>query len=270
MSDAQFEYFRNLAKSQAGINIPNFKKNMVYRRICKRLVALEIGDFDTYISLLMSAAGSGEYQNFVNALTTNKTSFFREPHHFEHLAATAKTGFRNTITQGSKKILRIWSAGCSLGAEPYSIAMRLKESINELGSWDVRILATDIDTEMVKQAATGVYNGVEMEDVSLLRKQRHFSQLDDDHWGVSDALRKMIVFNHLNLHGVWPMQRKFDAIFCRNVIIYFDKQSQCVLFDRFANLMRDGGFLYIGHSESLFKVTERFVPVGQCIYQKVA
>jgi chemotaxis protein methyltransferase CheR len=270
MTDAQFEYIRGLARNQAGINIPDYKKNMVYRRISKRLGALNIKTFEEYVELLKGADGSGEHQHFINALTTNKTSFFRELHHFEHLANIVLPNIRQSFPKDTKKTLRIWSAGCSIGAEPYSVAIKLADNIPDLDHWDAKILATDIDTEMINQGSIGIYDKDEMENVRPLHKQRHFNQLPGDRWGVSDALRKLVVFNQLNLHGEWPMQRKFDAIFCRNVIIYFDKPSQAILFDRLANLMNDGAYLYIGHSESLFKVTERFASAGQNIHRKIA
>ena len=270
MSGEQFDFFRKLALQSAGISIPDFKRSMVHRRILKRLMALNINSFDDYIILLNDERGATEIEFFVNALTTNKTSFFRESHHFDHLAKVAIPEFQASALATGKRQLRIWSAGCSSGPEPYSIAITLADHLPQLSSWDAKILATDIDTEIVQRASIGIYSPAEIEDVDSLTRRRHFSDLENGHWGVADELRKLVVFNQLNLHGEWPMQKKFDAIFCRNVIIYFDKPAQRLLFDKFANVMKQDAFLYIGHSESLFRVTDRFEPIGQNIYRKVA
>ena len=270
MSGEQFDFFRKLALQSAGISIPDFKRSMVHRRILKRLMALNINSFDDYIILLNDERGATEIEFFVNALTTNKTSFFRESHHFDHLAKVAIPEFQASALTTGKRQLRIWSAGCSSGPEPYSIAITLADHLPQLSSWDAKILATDIDTEIVQRASIGIYSPAEIEDVDSLTRRKHFSELENGHWGVADELRKLVVFNQLNLHGEWPMQKKFDAIFCRNVIIYFDKPAQRLLFDKFANVMKQDAFLYIGHSESLFRVTDRFEPIGQNIYRKVA
>ncbi|MDP8997224.1 MAG: protein-glutamate O-methyltransferase CheR [Pseudomonadota bacterium] len=270
ISGAQFDFFRKLALQSAGISIPDFKRSMVHRRILKRLMALNINSFDDYIILLNDERGATEIEFFVNALTTNKTSFFRESHHFDHLAKVAIPEFQASALTTGKRQLRIWSAGCSSGPEPYSIAITLADHLPQLSSWDAKILATDIDTEIVQRASIGIYSPAEIEDVDSLTRRRHFSDLENGHWGVANELRKLVVFNQLNLHGEWPMQKKFDAIFCRNVIIYFDKPAQRLLFDKFADVMKQDAFLYIGHSESLFRVTDRFEPIGQNIYRKVA
>ena len=268
MSGRQFDFFRDLAKAQAGITLPDDKRNMVYRRVSKRLLALDIQDFQSYQELLSAPEGETEIEFFVNALTTNKTEFFRENHHFEHLAAVVLPGL--VKRQETSRKLRIWSAGCSSGQEPYSIAMTLAESISDLACWDAKILATDIDTDIIAQGRKGSYPVAEIQEIPTQLRQKYIDVHAGDGGRMNYALRSLITFNQLNLHGPWPMQGKFDVIFCRNVIIYFDKPSQCQLFDRFANLLRDGGYLYIGHSESLYKVTERFRSIGQSIYQRIA
>ena len=272
MSDKQFDFFRNLAKAHAGITLPDYKRNMVYRRVSKRLVALGIREFQPYQELLSAPEGEAEIEFFVNALTTNKTEFFRENHHFEHLAAIALPGLcKKREAEGNRK-LRIWSAGCSSGQEPYSIGMTLTESISDLARWDAKILATDIDSDILDQGRQGIYPAFEVLEIPTNIRQKYIDmQAQESGSGrMSYEMRSLITFNQLNLHGHWPMQGKFDVIFCRNVIIYFDKPSQCLLFDRFANLLRDDGYLYIGHSESLYKVTERFRSIGQSIYQRIA
>ncbi len=267
MSDSQFDFFRDLAKAQAGITLPDYKRNMVYRRVSKRLTALKFRDFGSYQEFLLAPENEAEIEFFVNALTTNKTEFFRENHHFEHLAAVVLPGLVKRQDTGRK--LRIWSAGCSSGQEPYSIAMTLAESLSDLARWDARILATDIDTAMIEHGRRGIYPATEILPVPVRLREKYID-MQANSGRMSEALRALITFNQLNLHGPWPMKGKFEVIFCRNVIIYFDKPSQCELFDHFANLLVDGGYLYIGHSESLYKVPERFRSIGQSIYQRIA
>ncbi|HEX7109961.1 MAG TPA: protein-glutamate O-methyltransferase [Aestuariivirga sp.] len=267
MLDRQFDFFRDLAKAQAGIILPDYKRNMVYRRVSKRLAALKLRDFGAYQEFLLAPENAAEIEFFVNALTTNKTEFFRENHHFEHLAAVVLPGL--VKRRDTSRKLRIWSAGCSSGQEPYSIAITLAEAIADLARWDAKILATDIDTQMIEHGRRGTYPATEILPVPMHLRQKYID-MQANSGRMSEALRSLITFNQLNLHGSWPMTGKFDVVFCRNVIIYFDKPSQRELFDRFANLMVDGGYLYIGHSESLYKVTERFRSIGQSIYQRIA
>ncbi len=271
MSDADFDCFRELAKSHAGIALPNQKRNMVYRRVSKRLAALGLRDFDDYRQLLSGPDADREMEHFVNALTTNKTEFFRETHHFEHFASTVLPWVRERAGRHGGQKLRLWSAGCSTGQETYSIAMALLESVANLAQWNAKILGTDIDSNVIEFAREGLYSSAELESISEKLRHKFVEPLPaGTHGRMSAALRSLITFNRLNLHGSWPMQGKFDAIFCRNVIIYFDFADQCRLFDRFADLLCEGGYVYIGHSESLFKVTERFRPMGQSNYQRIA
>ena len=171
MSDRQFDFFRDLAKAQAGIILPDYKRNMVYRRVSKRLAALKLRDFGAYQEFLLAPENAAEIEFFVNALTTNKTEFFRENHHFEHLAAVVLPGL--VKRQDTSRKLRIWSAGCSSGQEPYSIAMTLAEAIADLARWDAKILATDIDTEMIEHGRHGIYPAAEIHEVPTLLRQKY-------------------------------------------------------------------------------------------------
>lgn len=271
MSDAQFDFFRDLAKTHAGITLPDYKRNMVYRRVSKRLMKLGLRDFSIYCNVLSGPNAAAELVFFINALTTNKTEFFRENHHFEHLSSVTLPGLKKPLEKAGERRLRIWSAGCSSGQEPYSIAMTLSESFTDLARWDAKILATDIDTDMVELGRQGIYPGTEIRSIPPSLRQKYVEPLlgDDESGRMNQGQRSLITFNQLNLHGQWPLKGRFDVIFCRNVIIYFDKPDQVKLFDRYANLLRDDGYLYIGHSESLYKVTERFRSIGQSIYQKI-
>ncbi|MBC8035683.1 MAG: protein-glutamate O-methyltransferase CheR [Rhizobiales bacterium] len=272
MSDAQFDCFRDLAKAHAGIALLGHKRNMVYRRVSKRLAALGLKDFGAYRNLLSGPDAETELQHFVNVLTTNKTEFFRENHHFQHLASVVLPSLDKGLAKKGSSRLRIWSAGCSSGQEPYSVAMALCEAMADLSRWDAKILATDIDTDVIEFGRRGIYSAAEVQSIPTALRSKFVEALPGETGSgrMSAALRSLITFNQLNLHGPWPMKGKFDAIFCRNVIIYFDTPDQCRLFDRFADLLCDGGYVYIGHSESLYKVTERFRPIGQSIYQRIA
>ena len=271
LSQVQFHRLRDRAFAAAGIVLPDYKRNMVQRRLTRRLSALGLTEFAPYLAVLAGPEGAAELESFVNALTTNKTSFFREPHHFEHLAKVALPQLRQEIARHHGRTLRIWSAGCSSGEEPYSIAMTLAEASGFDCRWTVKLLATDIDTGILQLARAGRYPAEDLGQLPMGFKARYCVEGNGSDGGeISAGLRQRITFNQLNLHGPWPLTQKFDAIFCRNVVIYFDKPAQCRLFERFANQMRDGGFLYIGHSESLHQVSTRFRPVGQSIYQKIA
>ena len=268
ISDDEFDYFRAIAYREAGISIADFKRNMVFRRISKRVRTLGLKSIADYRSHLESGHWDSERQPLINALTTNKTSFFREEHHFRYLEQTALPEFNAASRAGGPRRLRIWSAGCSSGEEPYSVAMTLHKMIDRLNECDARILATDIDTEMVEHGKRGVYANEFLDDIPGDYRLKYTGVADNGHFQMSHAMKKLITFKALNLLGDWPMKGPFDMIFCRNVVIYFDKPNKEILFDRFADILKPGGLLLIGHSESLFKVTKRFRMVGQSVYQR--
>lgn len=264
-SRSDYEFLAKLLKEKTGIDLGPTKQNMVYARLAKRLRALRLPSFRAYCDFIASDAGADELGATLNALTTNLTKFFRENHHFEHLAEQAIPEIRS---RGRR--LRIWSAGCSSGEEPYSIAITLRRAMPDLAQWDARILATDIDTEILRRAAGGIYSDEQIENVPADWRDKCFEPAGPGQHRVRAEIRSLISFKHLNLVGHWPMKGPFDVIFCRNVVIYFDKDTQRVLFDRYANLLVPGGFLYIGHSENLFGITERFKLLGRNIHRKIA
>lgn len=267
-TDRDFAFLHRIAYERTGISLGETKREMLYGRLARRVRQLGLSSFAEYCARIESDA-DGELGRLVNAITTNLTAFFREGHHFEHLAATALPDIVARDT--GKRRLRIWSAGCSTGKEPYSIAMIVAESGLPAG-WDARILATDIDTDVLAIAKSGVYRAERVHGVSPERLRRWFQRGSGENAGnvrVIPALRESVAFRHLNLLDPWPMHGPFDIIFCRNVVIYFDAETQRRLFARFADMLAPGGYLYIGHSESLFRISERFRPLGGTMYRKI-
>ena len=269
MSDAEFDEIRRVIRKLTGISMGDSKRQLVYRRLSARLKATGNSSFREYLKLL-SEGDPNEVQDFANAVTTNLTSFFRESHHFDFLANRVIPEISAAQKINGKR-LRIWSAGCSTGEEPYSIAMTLRESMKDIARWDARVLCTDLDTDVVATAKNGVYDSSRVEKIADKRLTRWFTKANaagSDAVRAKDDLRSLLTFKPLNLMHEWPMKGPFDVIFCRNVIIYFDKPTQRVLIDRFANILKDGGYLIIGHSESLFNVSDRFTLLGQTTYRK--
>ena len=269
MTDKDFETIKTLAKQRSGIELGEHKKEMIYSRIVRRIRALDMTDFKTYLEYLEENPGA-ELTNFINAITTNLTSFFRESHHFDYL--------KNTVLpevikkKKTQRRLRIWSAGCSTGEEPYSIAMTLHGCF-EKDRWDAKILATDLDTNVLSHGRRGVYSKERIGNMDSQLVKKYFVEprgsANADSMEARDSIKNLITFNHLNLLGEWPMKGKFDVIFCRNVVIYFSKDTQRELFERYANILEPDGYLFIGHSESLHGVSKRFASVGRTIYRKL-
>lgn len=267
-TERDFKLVQKLVADHTGINLTDAKKDLVYGRLSKRIRKLDLSSFQEYISYVEDDHES-ELINFINAITTNLTSFFRENHHFEYLRNTLIPELiaRNEDTRR----IRIWSAGCSTGEEPYSIAITVLEALQNYSNWDVKILATDLDTNVVATAKAGIYKDERVTGIDKKKLKRWFLNGSGKNLGkvrVSSELQDIITFKQLNLMTQWPMKDKFDIIFCRNVVIYFDKPTQKVLFERYANILRNNGTLIIGHSETLFKVSDRFKPIGNTIYEK--
>ncbi len=269
LSDTDFGRIRDLIYKLAGIKLADGKKDLVYRRLSGRVTSLGLGSFGEYCDYLMQHQ-DGELQTFCDSLTTNFTSFFREQHHFDFLEQDYLPELASNVGRFGRR-LRIWSAGCSTGEEPYSIAMTLLESMSGLSQWDAKILATDIDTQVLAHCRQGIYSAERLEKVPKAMRSRWFrkSPQGADQFQVDDRARRLITFNQLNLMSDWPMKGPFDIIFCRNVIIYFDKQTQAKLVRRFASMLRDGGYLVIGHSESLLNVSDQFDLTGKTIHRKM-
>ncbi|MFI4869089.1 MAG: CheR family methyltransferase [Steroidobacterales bacterium] len=268
MSDQDFQRIRCLVRDRLGIALAESKRELVYGRLSRRLRALGLRDFGSYLQLI-EAGGADELQHFCNAITTNLTSFFRESHHFDYLAQLLLPALERG--HGSAARLRIWSAGCSTGEEPYSIAMAMLENMADLRDRDVRILATDIDTNVLSHAHAGVYGSERVEKMDSGRVQRWFERAPDGQtFMVRDELKRLISFKPLNLMDDWPMQGPIDVIFCRNVMIYFDRDTQRQIVGRMAALQRPGDHLILGHSESLLQVSKQYRLVGDTIHCRMA
>lgn len=264
LSDREFRRIRERVYAVAGISLSDAKRTLVISRLSKVLRTLGVASFDDYVDYLEHTASAADEQNFVNALTTNLTRFFREDHHFDHL----ETYVRELMAARPRgQRLRIWSAGCSTGQEPYTIATDLLAKFPELRRWDFRVLATDIDTNVLDKAATGIYPETELSGLTPERAAL-FEKPGNGTMRIPAPARALVSFKPLNLiAGNWPMRGPFDAIFCRNVAIYFDKPTQGRLFGQLGQLLAPGGFLYIGHSENLGSGAEGFRLVGKTIHQ---
>jgi chemotaxis protein methyltransferase CheR len=266
-TDKDFNWLRELAYQRMGITLSEAKRELVYSRLSRRLRQVGLDSFKDYCTLLQDG-DEGEMINFTNAITTNLTAFFREAHHFEHMKTVVLPELFKKKSHARR--LRIWSAGCSTGEEPYSIAMVVKESVPR--DWDVKILATDIDSNVLATAQQGIYNEDRVKGIQHHYLKRWFVKGKGSNAGVvrvSSELRDMITFQQLNLMEKWPIHGPLDIIFCRNVVIYFNKETQKNIFNRFADLIDMAGHLFIGHSESLHRVTDRFELLGKTIYQRV-
>jgi chemotaxis protein methyltransferase CheR len=269
LGDKEFRFLASFLSRETGIVLSDHKRQMVCGRLVKRLRALRLRDFEAYCELLNGPQAASEIEHLVNAITTNITNFFREPHHFEHLKREV---LEPRMAQPAKgKRVRIWSAGCSSGQEPYSIAMMVAETLKPLNAWDAVILATDIDTNMLTKGAAGIYKSEETDQIPETYRKRFVRRVpgDHDHAQMSDELRGLIRFKRLNLHESWPMKGPFDAIFCRNVAIYFDKPTQRNLFNRYCDMLTIGGMLYLGHAESLIGMNDRFEVSDKTVYRRI-
>jgi len=264
LSDREFSRIKDRVYQVAGISLSDAKRTLVVSRLSKIVRALGLSGFDAYVDYLERGGSAQDGQDFVNALTTNLTRFYREDHHFEHLRSYVGA----LIAEKPRGMrLRLWSAGCSTGQEPYTIGMDLLAAFPELKRWDFKILATDIDTAVIAKAARGIYPESELNGLSPERA-RPFEKTGDGHIRIPAAVRELISFKPLNLIGPsWPMKGPFDAIFCRNVAIYFDKRTQGEVFARLGKLLAPEAFLYIGHSENLGTGGDGFRLVGKTIYQ---
>jgi chemotaxis protein methyltransferase CheR len=266
LSDRDFMELAKRVRALTGIVLPLHKRQMVISRLRKRLRSLGIADFRSYVRYLDSRDGTAETGELINVVTTNLTSFFRENHHFEDLATClAEAPEGNALWR-----LRFWSAACSTGEEPYSIAMTAARALHGHRHIDLRVLATDLNTDALARAAAGVYPAERLESCPPEWRHDYFETLPGGDLRVVQPIRSLVTFKQLNLHEAWPVRGPFDAIFCRNVLIYFDPPDKQKIVARLAELLRPGGTLYLGHSESMLGGHPALVNDGQTIFRKRA
>jgi chemotaxis protein methyltransferase CheR len=266
-TEKDFNRLRKIANAHTGIVVSDDKYDMYYSRLVKRLRKLGLGSFAEYVDYLEQNEAT-EFTPFIDSITTNLTSFFRENHHFEILQNRI---IPELVEDAGCREIRVWSAGCSTGEEPYSIAITLKEALASYPAVKARIVASDIDTTVLAKAASGIYEDNRVSTVKTPLLKRWFMRGKGSNEGmvrVSHELRNMIEFKQVNLMKDWPIKDKFHIIFCRNVVIYFDRPTKTKLLDRYAEQLVDRGHLILGHSESLHGLTNRFDTIGKTVYKK--
>lgn len=257
--------------SDAGIFLNDSKASLVYSRLSKHIRQLGLRGFRDYCDLVSSPAGAPERKEMLSFLTTNFTRFFRENHHFEHLRSDVLPELIAKAKSGGR--VRIWSAACSDGQEPYSIALTLLSALPNVADYDIKILATDIDPKILALARAGSYDETALETVSQPMRKQWFSETTVQgrrKWQIDEKVKRLITFNELNLLGAWPFKGPFDVIFCRNVVIYFDEPTQTRIWARFAENLPVGGHLYIGHSERVAgDAKDQFDNIGITTYRRL-
>lgn len=273
LTDSEFNELVRIIYDKTRIQMSEHKRALVTSRISKRIRALNMSSFKEYIDYLKGAPDE-EVTNFINAVTTNKTDFFRENKHFEYMKTTFLPNWEKSYKEGKVNNLRIWSAACSTGEEPYTIAMTLHDYFGErFNHYDIKILASDIDTNVLSHACAGIYKEETVEIIQTNTLKKYFLKGTGNNAGlykVKNILQKCISFRQLNFKDEdFDIHTKFDLIFCRNVIIYFDKEFQKELFNKFYRYMKEDSYVFIGHSETLFGISDLFKYISSNIYKKI-
>jgi len=271
LSDKEFKLFSDLVYDAIGINLGSTKKELVRTRLGKRLRALNIPTFMGYYKYV-TGDNKEELTNLFDAISTNLTSFFREEKHFHFLSSKLLPDLAADKKMRGDKTIRVWSSACSSGEEPYSIAITMADYFRSERGWDIKILATDISTRVLDAAEKGVYRADRLKNVPPQALKTYFIKGRGDNEGsytVNDHLRDMVYIRRINLLAQsWPFRRQFDFIFCRNVLIYFDKYTQTKVISRFFQYLQKGGYLFLGHAESLAGVDTPFEYVRPTVYLK--
>ncbi len=270
----EFQLFRDLIYKEAGISLGNSKQQLVESRLAKRLRSLNLTSYQSYYDYLMKSDPTGEERlKMINCLTTNKTDFFREDHHFKYLKSHVFPALEKRAAETGERKLRIWSAACSTGEEPYTIATTVLDHFGpmSINGWDIRILASDVDTDVLAHAQKGVYAADRFNDVPKDVLKRYFirtAKTEDAPFQVRPELQELITFRRINfIEPEWPINTVFDLIFCRNVMIYFDEVTQDRLLTRFSDVLIPEGHLFIGHSESILRLDHLYKSIGNTIYR---
>lgn len=270
LTEEDFRRVSQIVYDHCGINLHDGKKELIRARLAKKLRAGGFRTFSEYMEHVAEDESGREFSDFIDVLSTNLTSFFRERQHFEYVENVLLPRLIEKKQRQNNLRIRAWSAGCSSGEEPYSIAITLLENLPG-GRWDAKILATDISTRVLEKAKAGIYPAERFEPVSLQQRTKYLiskNKKGKNECEVHDCLKQMIAFRYLNLMTDWPITGPLDFIFCRNVMIYFDKPTQAVLVKRYFDLLDSGGVLFTGHSESLTGIEHRFKYIQPTIYMK--
>ena len=273
MTERDFRKISKLVYEHCGINLHVGKKELIRARLAKRLRHGNFNTFSEYMKHVLEDKTGKEFSVLIDSLSTNLTSFFREGQHFEFLQSSFLPSLMEQKAKRRDFRIRTWSAGCSSGEEPYSIAITLLDAVEGRGRWDIKVLGTDISTSVLEVAKMGVYDKQRVNPVSPMQRQKYLVSSQQNKRSVFEAsktLRDVVLFKYLNLMGDWPINPSggVDFIFCRNVMIYFDKQTQENLVNRFWNLLASGGVLFTGHSESLTGIEHKFKYIQPTIYMK--
>lgn len=274
MSEQEFDEFSTLIYARCGIKMPPAKKTMLTGRLAKRLRSLGISSFKQYFDYVCHHEGApSELQTMINLITTNKTDFFREPKHFDYLTKTALPEIIQHKQQAGDKSIHLWSAGCSTGEEPYTMAMVINDYFEDLPGWRYSLLATDLSTRVLEQARLGIYDHQRIEPLPnrLRRKYLMRSKINSDQVRFIPSLRAKITFKQLNfMDRIFAGIPESDVIFCRNVLIYFDRKTQEKVINRFCEHLKPEGYLFLGHSESIQGYRVPLTTVKSTIYRKTA
>lgn len=271
MSEKEFRQISDLVYQHCGINLHDGKKELVQARLAKWIRQGGFKTFENYIQHVLEDKTGKEFSILIDSLSTNLTSFFREYQHFEYLNEKLLPSLLERKRKEQNFRLRGWSAGCSSGEEPYSIAITLLEAVGGQGRWDMKLLATDISTRMLTTARQGLYEQERVAAVAPMLKNKYLMPVSMDGqkaFQVADAVRNIVIFKYLNLMKDWPVRGPLDFIFCRNVMIYFDKPTQQTLVNRFWDMLGSKGILFTGHSESLTGIQHKFEYIQPTIYMK--
>ena len=260
LTEVDFHRIVKKFNTLSGITIPDHKRTLVKTRVAPRLRISGVDTFSEYIDYLNTPTGASEMEHFCNVLTTNLTSFFREIHHFEHL--------ERELIAGKSKRVRVWSAGCSTGEEAYSIAMILKRLQLDSDCPDVRLLATDLDTKVLARANEALYDASGLNKIPERFRKYLTIEKSSNNFKIKEDLKELVYFNRLNLASRWPMKGEFDVVFCRNVLIYFSPDLKERIIDRISNMLKPGGTLYLGHSETILGGHSKLESLGNTIYKK--
>ena len=267
-SKKDFSFLSKTVSGHTGIVLKDNKFEMVYSRLARRIRKLELNSFKEYVALLKGEEADTEINFLVDAITTNLTKFFRESYQLKDYASKTLKVAEDHARKGGKKQLRIWSAACSSGQEPYSIAMVTAAYLKNYKDWDIKILATDIDSNMLAKGKAGEYSADEIRNLPEKFATKFIRENQEGRYDIAPELKKMIHFKHLNLLHDWPINNSFDVIFCRNVLIYFDGETKETLVGNFCKKLKGDGMLYLGHSEALIEKRDELKPEGRASFRK--